>query len=83
MKFKVGDKVRILPSAIDVGVWAEEIGKVGVVVSSWADDNSFVVEMLLPCKGGTILRWSVRQENIALVIEIGQQLMFSFMETEE
>lgn len=82
-KFKVGDKVRILPSAIDVEVPSEEVGKTGVVKNISKDGTDFLVLMDKPRReGGTRLDWVVNLSQIEQVITPGQQLIFSFMEEE-
>ncbi len=77
VKFKIGDKVKILPSATGVTVWKEEVGKIGRVTSIRYD--SFYVRMLNPCKGKLRL-WSVGDNMIALIVKVGQQLLFEFMQ---
>ncbi len=77
-KFKVGDKVRILPSAVDINVWKEEIGKVGKVTFMWDELGLISIQMFYPCKGG-IHNWSVNPDQIEPVIKVGQQLVFNFM----
>jgi len=76
-KFKVGDKVKILPLAVHIGVWGEEVGKAGKIIYMCKENIS--VKMVNPCKG-RIRRWRVYSEHIAIVIENGQQLLFGFME---
>ena len=79
MKFKVGDKVRMLPSAVDIGVFKAEIGKTGTVT-----DNNFLHRYILVRMdepySKKIFTWSVRSAQITSVIKVGQQLEFAFME---
>jgi len=73
VKFKKGDNVRILPSAVDVNVSKAEVGKVGVVLAVGYD----VTVKTATEKFG---RWYVRYCDITPVIKVGQQLEFSFMQ---
>ena len=76
-KFKIGDKVKILPRATRVGVYKEEVGKIGII--SWinVDCDCFNVTMLNSCKG-KVRRWSLSNHHITPVIKVGQQLLFDF-----
>ena len=83
MKFKIGDKVKILSSATDVGVEEEDVGKVGTI-SFISDDISkwfgFEVQMPEVCKArGYIPVWSVGAGMIELARKPNEQLLFSFM----
>jgi len=82
MKFKIGDKVRILPSAIKIGVWAAEVGKIGIVTSGCIvpDGRQFLqIKMLNLCKG-KYRRWSVSNASLCPAVEKNEQLLFGFME---
>ena len=78
MKFKVGDKVRMLPSAVDIGVFKGEVGKTGTVT-----DNNFLHRYISVCMdepySKKIFTWAVRSTQITSVIKVGQQLEFVFM----
>ena len=79
MRFKVGDRVEILPLVTGVGVEEEEIGKVGVV-SHVFSDTDVMVKMNEVCKArGCIPEWSVGVEMIKLLPGKNEQLLFSFM----
>ena len=79
-KFKVGDKVRILPSAIDIGVFKSELGGIGVVIDCYYMDIYIRVYMDNVCKEtGCRKEWAVRSDQIELFIKVGQQLLFAFM----
>lgn len=76
MKFKIGDKVKILQSAIVIGVAEEEIGKIGVILRIDRGADEILVET-------TTIRyspWYVGENDIAPAIKVGQQLLFNFME---
>lgn len=75
MKFKVDDKVKILPSAIEINVAESEVGKTGVIVEI-LDKNRIYIETTTEKFG----YWVVGEKDIALVTKVGQQLLFSFME---
>ena len=83
MKFKIGDKVKILPCATSVGVESEDVGKTGVIsymISRPDSDYGITVQMGNICKiRGKICRWTVGYEMIELCPVKGQQLEFSFM----
>ena len=74
-KFKVGDKVRILPSAIDINVVESEIGKTGVIIEI-NSPNCIIVDTSSHTYGS----WIVGSDDITSVIKKGQQLLFPFME---
>ena len=69
--FKVGDKVKILPSARDVGVYDESINKIGVIVKIYSYGTILVRE--------SKYIWSIDEHHIEPVIPVGAQLMFPFM----
>lgn len=76
MKFKIGDKVRILPSAVGGGVDEIAVGKIGVITYH-APEHYFCVLMDYEReRGGT---WAVYPCQMEPVIKVGQQLLFSFM----
>ena len=74
MQFKIGDKVKLLPSVVSAGVVASEVGKIGIV--------TFVGRL-----GGVHVKtsqlnrfsWCLQEYNIAPAVKVGQQLLFSFM----
>ena len=75
-KFKVGDKVRILPSAIRGSVSEKAVGKIGEIKSS-ASAGYFCV--LMDYEDGGSMTWAVYPCQMEPVIKIGQQLVFEFM----
>ncbi len=79
MKFKVGDRVRILPSAIDIMVAEDEVGKIGVITLYDSTKNIIVLMDKPRRESGYRVDWCVDSSQIEPVIKIGQQLMFSFM----
>ena len=77
MKYKIGQRVRLLPSAINDGVYSEDCGKEGTIVQSDLPEY-LQIEMKSPiCRRRY---WYASPENIEQVIVKGQQLLFSFME---
>jgi len=80
MKFKVGDKVKILPSAIEVGIHPIEFGKIGKIVKI---DTSWGEVMVLMDKSSTInnftyqRKWYTKLIHIKPISETGQ-LLFDF-----
>jgi len=76
MKFKVGDNVRILPSATGVMVAEDEVGKTGVITSYGLLGKSIVVLMDKPRKASSHrFNWCVDSSQIELVGVPGQQLL--------
>lgn len=80
MKFKKGDKVRILPSAVDVNVDTRAVDKTGVVITGDGAGNSIRVLMDKPnIVGGYRIDWMVNDTQIELAVKPGEQLLFAFM----
>ena len=80
MKFKIGDKVKILSSATGIGVDETDVGKGGVISSVSMSNSSATVYMDEVCSGrGHKCRWSVNISMIKLLPTKGEQLLFSFM----
>ena len=90
MKFKdakrasyaVGDKVKILPSAVDIGVPDNEVGRTGVVKSctSLRPFISIFMDEPRTCYGNHCRHtWGIKSSQIELMIVKGQQLLFEFM----
>lgn len=77
MKFKVGDKVKILSYALDINVAPSEIGKAGVIV------EIFYESIYVKTDSKEYGSWSVREQDIGSVIKKGEQLLFSFMDEKE
>ena len=75
MKFKIGDKVKILPSATGVNVAKSEVGKIGVITEIYNRYNIYV-----DTDTRKFAPWVVYEHDIAHVIKKGQQLLFNFME---
>lgn len=73
--FKVGDKVRILPSAVFIGVRKSEVGRI-VEIRRIISPNSI---MISNSSGDRYACWRVSDYNIAFYIKVGQQLLFDFM----
>ena len=74
-KFKIGDKVRILPSAVNVNVAQSEIGKIGVITIVYSGGDC-----ILKTASKKYSDWWVRGIDITPAMIKGQQLLFSFME---
>ena len=83
MKFKIGDKVKILPYATSIGVEFEDVDKIGVIsrmTSCPGPTYGIQIQMNEVCKvRAKICKWSVGYEMIELCPIKGQQLEFSFM----
>lgn len=81
-KFKVGDKVRILPSAVDGGVSVKAVGKIGKITQGGMGDDGkygfFRVRMEYD-NDVSWPGWAVCPNQMEKVIEVGQQLLFDFM----
>lgn len=70
-KFKVGDRVKILPSAEIIGVSEREIGKTVKIFQIFNSDDIRINDS----KGDDYGCWSVTQNDIVSAIEVGQQLL--------
>jgi len=75
-KFKIGQKVRILPSAEVIGVLKSEVGKIVEIRDMFGSGDIRISDS----RGDGHACWSVGSEDIAPVIEVGQQFLFDFME---
>lgn len=73
MKFKIGDKVKILPSATCIGVNESEVGTTQTIIRVVSSTTIIVTDTGGGC-------WHVDPSDITPVIKTGQQLLFSFME---
>ena len=76
MKFKTGDKVKILPSATIIGVLASEVGKVVKIRGIY---NGVDGIMISDSRGFEYGCWCVNENDIVPAIKVGQQLLFDFM----
>ena len=81
LKFKVGDKVKILPSAVDGGVSMGRVDKTGVIIKDDSWSSYFLVKMD-ELRGNSCEKdvWAVYSNQMTLAMIKGQQLLFSFME---
>ena len=73
MKFKIGDKIKILSSAVAIGVSRSEVGTIQIVTDIM--DSTTII--ITDSNGG---EWGVEPDQIEHVIKVGQQLLFNFME---
>ena len=78
MKFKVGDKVKILSSATQIGVEKVDVGKDGVIISTGGSSALVYMDKVCSVRGYRC-RWSVNISMIKLLPTKGEQLLFSFM----
>ena len=75
MKFKVGDKVRILPSAINICVNPSEVGVIATIKKIYSP-----IQIIIRTPTQKFGSWVVHEEHIESIIKPGQQLVFAFME---
>lgn len=76
MKFKIGDKVRILPSAVNGGVSEHAVGKVGKIIEYRDAGGYFLVLMDKYTENNNPdLSWAVYSYQMEPAIKIGQQLL--------
>ena len=81
MKYKVGQRVRLLPSATKVMVPYDEVGKPGKLTFVTSDGFNMNIHMDKPREGNRLANsWGISHYHIESIIEKGQQLLFSFME---
>ncbi len=74
-KFKKGDKVRILPSAVYCGVDEYAVGKKGKIVGCYREQHYFYVLM----DYDFYTMWALQPNQMEPAVTIGQQLLFDFM----
>ena len=74
-KFKKGDKVRILPSAVDISVAEDEVGKTGVITYYASPKNIIVFMDKIRKESYRRVSWNVYSSQIELVVVKGQQLL--------
>lgn len=67
MKFKVGDKVKILPSATAIGVEETEVGKIVKIRTIYSSNYILIGDS----RGRKYGCWSVDESNIAPAIVKG------------
>lgn len=79
MKFKKGDRVRILPSAVNTCVPGDEIGKTGVITKYHSHKEIIVLMDKIRKASGYRVDWIVDSSQIEPATIPGQQLEFSFM----
>ena len=72
MKFKVGDKVRVLPCAVSAGMREDEVGTLQIVVKILHPTTVLITDSVSG-------HWWVGPDKIKLVSRVGEQLVFSFM----
>lgn len=73
-KFKIGQKVKLLPSVVEVDVPEEEIGKTGEIIGQFGP--FFLVHMDNPREGINYRdTWNVDVYQIELARVVGQQLL--------
>jgi len=82
IKFKIGDKVKIIDCSS--GVASCELNKIGTIMSmttSRTGCNTYVVDMGRPRRLNELDKtcWWVREDRIELSIKPNEQLSFSFM----
>lgn len=70
MKFKIGDKVKILPSAVDGGVSRTEVGTIQTVIK--IIDPAVPILDITSSDSGS---WWVYPDQIVPAIKVGQQLL--------
>ena len=81
VKFKVGDKVKILPSAVLWNVPKSEVGKFGVLVQHFSSKDLYVYMDKPWPEYNTREKWVVHFSHIEIAVKPGQQLEFAFMQT--
>ena len=72
MGFKIGDKVKILLSAVAIGVRRSDVGTIQTVTGIMGSETIVITDS----SGG---EWWVGPDHIEQVIKVGQQLLFEFM----
>lgn len=78
--FKIGDRVKILPSAVTIMVARDEVGKTGVITRYCSLTDIMVHMDKIREESGYRVAWCVESTQIELVCKVGEQLVFSFMQ---
>jgi len=80
MKFKVNDRVKILPSATETGVLNSEVGKIGIVIAThdFTDGSQILLVQMLNLCRGKYQKWTISSRYIDIATKIGEQLLFDF-----
>lgn len=74
-KFRIGQKVLILPCAEEVNIRECSIGRVGTVSRFHGDDNSYDVDVTCGiCSKSYIHNWWAREQDLRACVTKGQQL---------
>jgi len=79
MQFKVGDKVKILPSAVNGGVSEKDVGKIGEIIEYGNGYFDVMMDSGQSTGPNLDLPWAVYPNQMELVVTVGQQLVFDFM----
>ena len=74
-KFKIGDRVKILLSAVDGGVRKGDVGKIGKIISYSTGGGYFCVKMDYQNDNSDYLTWAVYPDQMERVVVVGQQLL--------
>ena len=75
MNFKKGDKVRILPSAVDASVPEDEVGKTGIITNYHSLKLILVLMDKPRMENGHRFDWCIESHQIEPIIKVGQQLL--------
>ncbi len=81
MKFKVGDRVRIINAS---GIERSELNEIGVIVASRSfgdEGNTYTVDMGKPRRKEEPAEtcWFLEANKLELVCQLNKQLLFNFM----
>lgn len=74
MKYKIGDRVMILKSAIEINVWPSKVGQIGVIEYESNYGGYGELDYNIKTADGTL--WYVRNKDISPVNIIGKQMVF-------
>jgi len=76
---KIGDKVKVLSSALDIFVHPDLIGETVKVSNVYANDYTYSIGV----RDSVGLLWGLRDEDFIRIPGVGEQLLFLFMLEEE
>lgn len=70
MRYKIGQTVRVLPSAVGYGVYTDDVGMLSKVIKVTGEYT-----LDIESSSGFVYPWHVRTNHIEYVNQVGKQLL--------